>query len=258
MRKYNINSLILIIGLFIFNLKVLAQQEEVKIIEKETINFSSIRTELTYSFTEIESVDGAGAKLRLLSQSNMGIAVGYTEHWNSHNTTHIKAAYNSVVFKTPETSSIENTNLSLISFGIGHTYSFSEKLRLNAGFYLTEDVYIRAKSVTVLTLDKFLNPSIKGDLEYDFLEINNFKLGGSANLEVSAPFTAERYESTEGNYEVNTAFGSGATIYARKFLKGYSIEGNLFYRNKSAKTSITNQTTTNQGIGLRIAIPFGY
>lgn len=259
MKTYNI-YLIFLSFLFVSN-QLLAQnteKENVKIIEKETTSFSSLRTDVSYTFTEIESVDANGAKLRLLSETNTGVALSYTEHWDNQNTTSLKLGYNSLNFKNPDSSNVENTKLSLMSFGFGHTYSFNKKFRVHAGIYWNEEVYIRAKNTNLLTLDKFLNPSVKTDAELDFVEINNFKLGSSLSVEVSAPFTAERYETTEGNYAVDPALATGACIYARKFLNGYSIEGNVFYKNKKAKTSITEQTTVSQGIGLRLAIPFGY
>lgn len=246
----------------VFSIQLFAQnndpQNEVQVIKKEITNFSSVRTELNYSFTEIESVDSNGAKLRLLSENHTNLSLSYAEHWNKKNTTILKLGYGNLNFKNSDRSSIENTKLSLLSFGLGHTYSFSNKLRVHAGVYWNEDVYVRSKTINLLTLDKFLNPSLKTELEYDFVELKNFEIGTNLSLELSAPFTAERYETTEGNYDVNPALGSGLGIYARKFLNGYSIEGSLFYKNKKSKTSITEQTTTSQGIGFRVAIPFGY
>lgn len=259
MKTYNIYLIFL--GFCLFSLQLFAQnknENNVQVIKKEITNFSSIRTDINYSFTEIESVDPNGAKLRLLSESHTGLSLSYAEHWDKSNTTTIKLGYGNLNLKNPDSSNIENTKLSLLSFGIGHTYSFNNNFRFHAGVYWNEDVYVRAKTTNLLTLDKFLNPSLKTDLEYDIVELNNFEIGTNLSLDLSAPFTAERYETTKGNYDVNPALGTSVGVYARKFLNGYSIEGSLFYKNKKSKTSITEQTTTSQGIGFRIAIPFGY
>ena len=249
---------IYIISLILFSFLYSKAEDKVKIIEKETVTFSSLRLETGFSFTEIESVDSNGGKLRLISKSNIGVGLGYTEYWSKEHVTSLKANFNQISFNVPNLLNIESTEASLLSFGINHTYNFNENLRLNLGAYLSEEIFIRAKNSTTLTLDKFLNPLVKSEVEYDFVDTNNFKIGSNLNIEVSAPFKAERYESTEGNYEVDPSLGTGASIYARKFLNGYSIEGSIFYKRKNAKTSITEQITSNQGLTLRLAIPFGY
>jgi hypothetical protein len=110
-----------------------------------------------------------------------------------------------------------------------------------------------------LTIDKFSNWIVKAEMDWDIVNKERFSLGLNAGLDISAPFDAVAYENTEGsNYKVNSSLGYSTGAYGRKYFEGYSIEGSLFIKVKEAKTSITDQSITSQGINLRIAIPFGY
>lgn len=240
-------NIVLFLSLLIISVKVMADDR-----------FTSIRLESNYSFTEIESTDTNNQKSRLLSKSNPGISVSLAEHWNSKNTTSIKFYYNQLSLKKSEGAEIEGLEQTLTSFGVTHNYSYSDNLRFALSGMFTEELYLRSKSASSLTLDKFLNPQLKLDTEYDLFKTSNLTFGTALNLDVSAPFTAEKYESTEGNYSVDASLGFGGAVYGRKFFKNYSLEGSVFIKNKSATTSTTTQNTLNQGVSLRIAIPFGY
>lgn len=227
---------------------------------KDSDKFTSVRLETTFSKTELDSKDSSGGKLRLISNNNFGASLSLAEHWNSKNTTFIKAQYNKLSFNELSSVLMENPTQSLLSLGVGHTYSINEGFRISGGLYLNEEVFVRSKDVGILTIDKFSNIVIESDAEYDFVSLSDLALGANGTIDISAPFNAEAYGATEGsgNYEVKTSVGYGGALYGRKFLDGYSIEGSIFFKIKSAETSVTTQNIINQGIGLRIAIPFGY
>lgn len=226
---------------------------------KDSDKFTSIRVETSFSKTELDSKDANGEKLRLLSNNNLGVALSLAEHWDTNNTTFLKVQYNNLSFNQVSSVIINNSDQSLLGLGVGHTYTLNSNLRLSGGLYLNEEIFVRAKDTGILTIDKFSNVVLKTDIEYDLVSLKDVSLGASGGVDVSAPFKAEAYGATEGsgNYEVKPAIGYGGSLYGRKFLYGYSIEGSIFVKLKSTETSVSTQNIINQGIGLRVAIPFG-
>lgn len=228
--------------------------------EEEKSNFSSLRVETNFSTVEIGAVDSNQGKLKLLSKNNLGVGLSLAENWNKDNTSFIKFQYNKLDFNSLQNLNIENLSQSLTWLSVGHTYTFTDSFRVSGSLIMGEELYVRAKDIGVLTVDKFSNFLIKTDAELDFVNKKNFSLGGQVSLEGSAPFSAEAYGATEGtgNYEVKTALAYGGALYGRKYLDGYSLEGSLFFKLKNASTTITEQSVSTQGISLRLAIPFGY
>lgn len=228
--------------------------------EEEKSNFSSLRAETNFSTVEITSVDSNNEKLKLLSKNNLGIGLSLAENWNKNNTSFIRVQYNKLDFNALGNLTVENLSNTLTWLSVGHTYSITDSFRISGSLIMGEELYVRAKDVGLLTVDKFSNYLIKTDAELDMVNKKDFSLGGQVSLEGSAPFSAEAYGATEGsaNYEVKSALAYGTALYGRKYLDGYSIEASLFIKVKNASTSITDQSVSTQGLSLRVAIPFGY
>lgn len=227
-------------------------------VSKAQDQFTSFRIDTSYSFTEISAVNGAGARARINSISNPGLGLSLVEHWDQKNTTSIKFNYNAAKFEKSDAIPIEGLDQPLVSFGIKQTHSFSSWFRSSLGLFLEEQLFIRQNSPTTLTADKFLNPVLSLDAEFDLLKRKNMDLGAAINLDLTAPFRSDAYPGYESAYNVNAAFGYGGTVYGRKYFKSFSLEGSLYYKTRSAHTTVADQTSINEGVAIRIAVPFGY
>lgn len=229
--------------------------------KKETFqDFSSLRVETNYSKVEINAQDENQQKLRLLSNNNLGMGISLVEHWDEKQTSNIKIQYNKMSFNPLSITPIDNLNQSITLLSVGHTYSFSEFFRLNGSLIFGEELYVRSKDIGFLTIDKFSNLILKFEMDYDIVNKEKFTIGINGGVDLSAPFEAQSYDNTEGtaNYKVDAALGYSGSLYGRKYLNGYSLEGSLFMKIKDSKTSVTDQNIITQGINLRLAIPFGY
>lgn len=214
-----------------------------------------------FSFLSLSSKDRiTGSPSTMASSYNAGAEGRYVQEWSESFQSAVSLGFGMVDFERPtrSTRSLSETQKLITKLGLHLTQKLSDPWHLELSAEYGKELFARAMTTQVDTVDVIHVPSIGAKVLYDFLHLDPFVLGVSGTYETKMPTHSSGYNAKLGHE-------FGASIFLKQSTEKTPTKGMIasdfrtelgFYQRRQ-NTTISTQTETNFTLGVSYFFPVG-
>lgn len=203
-------------------------------------------------FVRVKSTDSSsGAEATLLSDASTGFKFSWGQNWSENFRTSLgyQSLTVSIQDSSTTTKTLTNKKNTLTQYQFGADYKYSTNLKLINSFNYGESLVSRSTNSTIISIEKFLAPTLSSGVEYKIYQIDNLALKGIASLSAVIPSKQESYDS-------KLSLGKKLGIGLSDSIGTFKIDGEFYYQNTDLK--MNNATYDQTSIGIMIGIKKGF
>ncbi len=185
----------------------------------------------------------------LLSRTNHAYQLAWEQQWDSINKTFLyyrteKHNYQGIDNK------ISAQSINLTGIGFGYEKRMSENFKLKLTLAGKEELFLIAKTISNLELQKAMIPQLSISPSYKIFARGPFTLFGDVELKYLS-------SGKTSDYKIQTGYGQTYGLSLTQKIKDFDLYGRSFYGIDYQDTSIAKKTTKILGIGFGISWGFG-
>lgn len=185
----------------------------------------------------------------LLSRTNQAYQLSWEQQWDTENKTFLQYRTEKHSYQGIE-NKISSQSVNLTGIGIGYERKLRDKLKMQFTLKGKEEIFILAKSLTNLELQKTMIPQFSLRPSYRLFSQGPFNLFGDLELKYLM-------SGKTSDYNIQNGYGYTFGLSLTQKVKYFDIYGRAFYGIENQDTSIIKKTTKILGIGIGLSWGFG-
>jgi len=223
--------------------------------EKPFDRYGILTLNLDTTSTSISATDkSTGGNASLYSKTNINFGLDYAMIFSQSFEGDFYINNDNIQFNFPSSnSSITNSSINLLSFGVGTKYWLGDSHTFALGLSVSSDQlpFLRGVSSTLVTVDQVSVPGVTAKAIWNFAHFNPYTVGAEGDV-------CEYFSTSAGSYTTNSNISYGGRVFIRQDISEkfrLELSGYAKYLNESS--SIATQNQTDYGLDVKLSIPIG-
>ncbi len=186
----------------------------------------------------------------IATQYNLGLSLDLYREWKRNHQILYQLKGGFANFKQTDSSEEQLVKTQAFQWliALGDSFTIHQNFRLESSLNLKNELILVPHTTNDFTIESVLVASLSEKLLLDLWQTKNFKLGGSATLELIAP-------SRRDDTDTHTSFALGGAIYVQNLPKDQNhlrYQGEIGVMNTNLNTSVYSQSEIDFAFLLKV------